>query len=327
MTSVSDAAPQVVVVPASKPAAAMADEVLAGLEQSVRELHPKYFYDERGSILFDQICDTPEYYPTRTETRLLSRHAESIIATAAPDHLLELGSGASRKSRLLLDHWHGKGNTYWPFDVSVEMLQTVAHDIHADYPDLTVRPLAGDYTAGLDGLPGFDRPVLWVFLGSTLGNFSRADALEFVTDIARQMKPGDHFLLGADLHKDPQVLEAAYNDAQGLTAQFNRNILEVVNQRLGSDFNPGQFRHKAIYNQARRQIEMYLVSLEDQQVRFPQQSRAFRFAAGEAMLTEISRKFLPDELCELYRAAGLETPELAVDEAFPYALCLGAQKR
>ncbi len=301
----------------------MAQDVRNGLSLTPKVLHPKYFYDERGSQLFDQICDTPEYYLTRVESELLSRHASDILLLSQPANIIELGSGASRKSRLLLDVWHSTDvQTYLPYDVSEEMLTAVSKQLTHDYPALNVHGLVGDYTAGLEHLPKVDGTSLWVFIGSTLGNFEPVDAQAFVTDIASQLAPGDYFLLGTDLHKSETVLEPAYNDAQGLTAAFNLNVLSAINASLNADFDLDAFSHLAYYCEGRRRIEMHLVSKKDQQVTLRDLDLTVSFTQEEKMRTEISRKFLTSEISEMLRTAGLNVVESFCHDQFPYALTL-----
>lgn len=304
----------------------MAEDMRQGLTASPKVLHPKYFYDERGSTLFDQICDTPEYYPTRVESELLTAHAEEILRLASPDNMLELGSGASRKSRLLLDRWRPSGDgTYLPFDVSEEMLSAVAADLAKEYPQLAIHALAGDYTAGLDHVPDPVGCTLWMFIGSTLGNFEPAEASAFVAEIAGRMSSGDSFLLGTDLHKDEAVLERAYNDAQGLTADFNLNVLAVINRELQANFQLDHFSHLAYYCEGRRRIEMHLVSETDQQIHVGALDLTVSFSKGERIRTEISRKFLTGEIREMLEEAGLTVTRSFVHESYPFALTLASK--
>lgn len=303
----------------------MAEDVRNGLSERPRELHPKYFYDQHGSELFDQICDTPEYYLTRTEDALLDDHAAEILAIARPDSMLELGSGTSRKTRKLLDHWQEPGAIYWPFDVSAEMLETVAGELTAEYPHLDIHGLVGDYTAGFGHFPELRGRSLALFLGSTLGNFAPDFARNFLTEFVTHLDAGDYFLLGADLDKDPAILTAAYNDAAGITAAFNKNVLTVINRRLKADFDTDRFVHRGHYNGPLRQMEMYLESTCDQNVRIDALDMDIDFAAGESILTEISRKFLLSDLHELLRRAGLTVVKEFVADKRPYALVLAVK--
>ena len=299
------------------------EDVADGLSQRPRELHPKYFYDERGSELFDAICDTPEYYLTRTEFELLERHGWDILAATEPHNMLELGSGTSRKTRLLLSHWRQPGGIYWPFDVSAEMLEKVAGELTSEYPSLSIHGLVGDYTAGFGNFPDLEGKTLAMFLGSTLGNFAPEFAESFLADFASHLQPGDYLLIGADLDKDASVIEAAYNDAQGITAQFNKNVLRVMNAELDADFDSESFTHRAVYNQELRRIEMYLVSDQDQSVEISALGRTFDFKAGEKILTEISRKFRLEDLEGLMKVAAMEVVQTFVHPDRPYALMLG----
>lgn len=271
---------------------------------------PKYFYDRRGARLFDAICDTREYYPTRTEEALLQRHAQEIIALAQPDHIIEFGSGTSRKTRHLLDACSDSGRTvtYWPFDVCEPVLRETGQALMQDYDWLNVRPLLGDYHAGLNELPVPEGPCLYLFLGGTIGNFDPPDALRFLAEICNRMQSGDCLVMGADRVKAHTVLHAAYNDAAGITAEFNLNLLKVLNRGLDADFDTCRFRHHAVYNPAREQIEMYLVAREGHQVRLGALDRAIRLQEGESILTEISRKFSDTSLQAMLRGAGY-TPE------------------
>lgn len=284
------------------------DDVERGFAQAPRCIPPKYFYDAHGSELFDQICDTREYYPTRAETALLAEHAPAIIAAVEPDHLIELGSGSCRKTRYLLSAaQQAEGAVhFWPFDVCREMLVSAGRELLGEFPGLRVTALVGDYLGGLARLP---RPLgrrLFVFLGGTIGNFTELEAHLFLTDLRGHMHVGDYLLLGADRVKDAQVLEAAYNDAAGVTARFNLNVLRVLNRELQADFDLESFRHQAVFNAQASRIEMYLISQREQQVRIGALGRTYRFAAGERLLTEISRKFSHRHLSRSLINAGFE---------------------
>ena len=285
----------------------LADDLRRGFATQPRSLPPKYFYDERGSLLFDQICDTPEYYPTRTEDALLAAHAEEIVSIARPAHLMELGAGACRKTRHLL---RAAGQldaplVYWPFDVCEEILREAGAALIEEFQWLSVNALVGDYLGGLRRPPCPGEPTLFAFLGGTIGNFEPAQAREFLSELTAVMEPGDFLLMGADRVKAPAVLHAAYNDAAGITAEFNVNVLNVLNRELDADFDPTAFRHRAVYNEQARQIEMYLVAMRRQRVQVSALDAEYVFEAGESILTEISRKFGDDELDELLGGAGL----------------------
>jgi L-histidine Nalpha-methyltransferase len=286
--------------------ASLAEDVSAGLFAEPRSLPPKYFYDARGSRLFDRICDQPEYYPTRTEGALLHEHALDIVGTARPDRILELGSGTSRKTRHLLDACCelGARPSYAPFDVCAEMLVASGAALSMDYAWLDVQPLSGDYTAGLGNLPRRAGRTLYVFLGGTIGNFAEHESAAFLGELRAVMQPGDRLLLGADRVKDPSVLHAAYNDGAGYTAAFNRNVLGVLNRELSADFDLDAFAHYAYFNPAESRIEMHLVALSRQRVEFRTLATALDFAEGDHILTEISRKFTGADLEADLRAAG-----------------------
>ena len=260
------------VVPSARPVAGLAEDARRGLLHRPRSLPSKYFYDERGSRLFDAICRTPEYYPTRTEGMLLARHAAAIIAQARPEHILELGSGASRKTRHLLAACEGGRHTptYWPFDVCEEMLLAAGAELAGRYDWLTINPLLGDYCGGLRHLPAPNGRRLFVFLGGTIGNFERAEAIALLCELYAIMAPGDRLLLGADRVKDPAVLLAAYNDAQGVTAEFNRNLLQVLNRQLGADFVVEAFRHSpnALSRTVWGRVETRYISIRSRSSRY-----------------------------------------------------------
>ncbi|MFI5395334.1 MAG: L-histidine N(alpha)-methyltransferase [Candidatus Binatia bacterium] len=286
---------------------ALAFDVRRGLSLRRKMLPPKYFYDAYGSQLFDAICDLPEYYLTRTEYALLAAVADEIVGLAAPDDLVEFGSGASRKTRLLLDALGRAGlyTRYVPMDVSESMLRCGAQALLADYPEIQIHAVVGDYERHLDRLPR-GRHRLVAFLGSTIGNFTPAEADRFLRRVADRMHPGEHFLLGVDLIKDLGVLQSAYNDAGGVTAEFNRNILRVVNRDLDADFDPSAFEHVAFFNVDASQIEMHLRACEAHTVQIHALNLAITFAAGETILTEISRKFTRRDTEAMLRRAGFE---------------------
>jgi L-histidine N-alpha-methyltransferase len=298
-------------IPPARTPRTLEDDVREGLLTPPRSLQPKYFYDDLGSRLFDRICDTPEYYPTRTEAALLADSADAIMRQTAPDHIIELGSGASRKTRHLLDACAARGQycRYWPFDVCEPMLRTAGEGLVTDYDWLEVRALVGDYMAGLAHLPQPEGRRLFVFLGGTLGNFDPQQAQAFLTELRRCMRDGDSLLVGVDRVKDTEVLNAAYNDSQGLTAAFNLNLLNVLNRELAADFDPGRFEHTAAFNEQDSQIEMYLISTERQAVELGALDETLSLEAGEEILTEISRKFTPEGLTDLFGAADLRVTD------------------
>jgi len=288
------------------PVADILEDASEGLIDSPRSMPPKYFYDERGSQLFDAICETREYYPTRTEEALLRASAHDIIEQLRPDHIVEFGSGTARKTRHLFDACDRVGETaaYWPFDVCEEMLHDSGQQLVEEYDWLQVNALVGDYLGGLAGLPPREGPCLYLFLGGTIGNFTEAEAAAFLDEVRAIMRPGDGLLLGADRVKDTDVLHAAYNDDSGVTAQFNLNLLQVLNRELDADFCNENFEHHALFNTEANQIEMYLVSRRRQSVRIEALKRTLKLEAGERILTEISRKFTPAHLEALLSGAG-----------------------
>jgi L-histidine Nalpha-methyltransferase len=284
----------------------LARDVRAGLAEPPRSLPPKHFYDARGSKLFDAICHTPEYYVTRTEQALLDAVAGDVVGACTPTDLVELGSGAARKTRTLLEAMLRRAPSarYVPFDVSESMLRTSACELLDDYPALSVHGVVGDYEQHLDRIPAGERRLM-AFLGSSLGNFPDEDAVRFLARVARCMGPQDRFLLGLDLVKAKPVLDAAYNDAQGITAEFNRNVLAVINRELRADFDVGAFEHVARYVPERCQVEMYLVPRAEQTVRIERLEMTLRLDAGEPILTEISRKYTREAAERLLGEAGL----------------------
>jgi L-histidine N-alpha-methyltransferase len=302
----------------------LARDVRQGLSSHPKRLPPKYFYDDRGSQLFDAICDLPEYYLTRTEHTLLRRVADAIVGAVAPSHLIELGSGASRKTRVLLDALQRERPrpVYVPIDVSGGMLRQSAIALRAAYPQLRVHGLVADFEDGLPPLP-HGRRRLVAYLGSSIGNFEPPHDRRLLASIASRLQPGDGLLLGIDLVKAVATLEAAYDDAAGLTAEFNRNILRVLNRELGADFRPERFEHVAFFNPAAAQVEMHLRAREAHAVSIAALDLVVHFAAGETIHTECSRKFTRGGVEQLLAASGFhlerwdESPDAAV------ALALG----
>jgi len=274
-----------------------------GLARQRKSISPKYFYDEAGSNLFDQICKLPEYYPTRTELSILQKHAHEIALHLGPHaEILEFGAGSMQKVRVLLEAMDRPAR-YIPIDISAEHLQGAALKLASDYPDLQVEALEADYTQDLvlpPDMPPEGRRVGF-FPGSTLGNFEPLDALRFMRMCARTLQ-GGALILGADLVKNPDLLHAAYNDAQGVTANFNRNLLVRANRELGADFQLDRFAHSAFYNAPFQRIEMHLMSTCQQSVRVG--GTSFTFAQGETLHTENSYKFTVDGLCQLAQRAG-----------------------
>ncbi len=281
------------------------DAVIAGLGRPHKSLPCKYFYDRRGSELFDRICELPEYYPTRTELALLREHAPDIAGRAGPGAtLIEFGSGSSVKVRIILDALH-RPAAYVPVDISREHLIASASALAADYPGLPVLPVCADYTAEF-ALPEVAQAGtrLGFFPGSTIGNFVPHEAAAFLARAAAVLGPGAHFLIGVDLRKDPRILEAAYDDAAGVTAAFNLNLLDRINRELGGDVDPARFEHRARYDAERGVVRMFLISRAAQTVTIP--GHRFRFQAGEAIHTEDSHKYTIDGFRALARTAGWE---------------------
>lgn len=273
----------------------LARDAREGLTRFPKMLPPKYFYDDHGSRLFDAICDLPEYYPTRTEYALLERIAGPIVRETRPSHLVELGSGASRKTRVLLDALCAQrpDACYVPIDVSEAMLRRSAAALRADYPELRIHGIVGDYDHHLRHSPPAQRRLV-AFLGSTIGNFTPLQAVSFLRALGGQMARGDHLLVGLDLVKPIPVLEAAYNDAAGVTAEFNRNVLRVLNRELAADFDLERFDHVAFFNGEEEQIEMHLGARDSHRVYLRGLDLKVDFARGETIRTEISRKFRPE---------------------------------
>jgi L-histidine N-alpha-methyltransferase len=294
-------------VPSVLPLANILQDASEGLIDAPRSMPPKYFYDERGSQLFDAICETREYYPTRTEEALLRSCAYDIIEQLRPVHIIEFGSGTSRKTRHLFDACCqvGRAAAYWPFDVCEEILHHSGQQLVQEYDWLQVNALVGDYLGGLAGLPPREGRCLYLFLGGTIGNFTEDEAAAFLAEVREIMRPGDGLLLGADRVKDADILHAAYNDDSGVTAEFNLNLLQVLNRELDADFCDRNFEHRAVFNAEASQIEMYLVSSRCQSVHIRALDCTLELEAGEQILTEISRKFTPAHLESLLDGAGL----------------------
>lgn len=293
--------------------ASFRDEVLQGLSRSQKMLPCKYFYDERGSQLFERICDLEEYYPTRTELAIMRRDAADMAELIGPGCLLiEYGSGSSLKTRLLLDHLENPAG-YVPIDISREHLLRAAHELALAYPHVPVHPVCADYTGDyeLPQLPQRERRRVVYFPGSTIGNFTPAQAVDFLHHVAEVCGPGGGLLIGVDLRKDAEVLERAYNDAEGVTAAFNLNLLARVNRELGADFDLRQFRHEAVFNPDESRIEMHLVSESEQTVRIGDED--VEFESGERIHTENSYKYAPESFAELAQRAGLARERLWTD--------------
>lgn len=306
------------VTPPTVHAPDFAGDVREGLSAHPKYLRPMYFYDERGSQLFEQICELPEYYVTRTEHAILMQCAGEIARFSGGDMaLVEFGSGSSTKTRLLIEALLARQGSlrYLPIDISSTILVESAHRLLTEYPRLTIQAHAAEYRAGIERLSDerLGRKII-VFMGSNLGNFDSLDALEFLGNIRRQMGNLDYFLMGNDLAKDEAVLIPAYDDAQGITAAFNLNILARINHELGGDFDTDAFTHLALYNRAKSRVEMHLKSLRHQDVTVRALSQVFRFGKGETIHTENSYKYSIGQLDTMFRATGLRLVRRWLDD-------------
>lgn len=289
------------------------DDVIRGLSESKKELHCKYFYDERGSRLFDQICELPEYYPTRTEAKIMRQNADAIGQRIGDDAVLvEYGSGSSTKTRLLLDHLADQ-RAYLPVDISDEHLLRTADQLRLDYPNLQIDPIVADFTVGFDLPDAYQTtPVTVYFPGSTIGNLRPDAAVNLLSEIAKQCHSGGGLLIGFDLDKSPQTLVAAYDDSAGVTAKFNLNLLSRINRELDGDFDLEQFAHVAIYNEEHSRIEIYIESQTQQTVTIGDVD--ITFAEGERIFTEYSHKYSVDQFTSMAEQAGFATDEVWTDE-------------
>jgi dimethylhistidine N-methyltransferase len=298
------------------------DEVIDGLSRSPKVLSSKLLYDKRGSELFERICELPEYYPTRTETGILERDAQEIAELCGEScFLIELGSGSSTKTRILLDHLkHPAG--YMPVDIARDQLLAAADSIARDYPQLKVTPVCADYTSAFAAplARHAGRNVVF-FPGSTIGNFEPHEAATFLGQFAGSGERRDSMIVGVDLRKSSAILEPAYNDSQGVTAEFNLNLLRRINRELGADIRVDLFRHEAIYNEPAGRIEMHLVSLADQICHVA--GAAIQFRSGERVTTEYSYKYSIEGFADIARSAGLMTRRIWTDDQNRFAVfCL-----
>ncbi|HET8560241.1 MAG TPA: L-histidine N(alpha)-methyltransferase [Marmoricola sp.] len=304
-------------------AAGMAADVRAGLTATPKSLPPKYFYDARGSALFEEITRLPEYYPTRTETAILQARRAEIAALTGAETLVELGSGTSEKTRLLLRALTAAGTLrrFVPLDVDPTVLGQAGEAIAADFPGLVVEPVVGDFERHLGELPQHPRRLL-VFLGSTIGNLEPAQRRRFLVAVRACLIEGDAFLLGVDLVKDERRLVAAYDDQQGVTAAFNKNMLAVLDRELGADLDPDAFDHRAVWDADREWIEMHLVARAAQTVHVADLDLTVSFDAGETLRTEISAKFHRSGIEKELIDAGLRPAHWWTDPADDFALSL-----
>lgn len=296
------------------------DDVLAGLARPQKALPCKYFYDAQGSRLFDAICELEEYYPTRTEMAIMQRHAADMAEHLGPGCLLvEYGSGSSLKTRILLDHLREPA-AYVPIDISGAHLLASARALQQRYPRLAIHPVCADYTAAFELPAVAAEKVVVYFPGSTIGNFDRDEAAAFLARMRAVCGPGGHVLIGVDLQKDVPVLEAAYDDARGVTAAFNLNLLRRINRELGGTFDLGLFAHRAVWNAEAGCIEMHLVAVEDHTVRVG--ARAFTFRAGETILTERSYKYTLAGFSALAGEAGFRVDHVWTDDRLYFSVQL-----
>jgi L-histidine N-alpha-methyltransferase len=309
----------------------LADDVLDGLTRPFKELPPKHFYDEHGAELFDQICDLPEYYPTRSERAILEARSAEIVALTGAAELVELGSGTAAKTRLLLAAMDEAGTLerYVPIDVTESMVRDSAQRLVQEFDGLHVHGIVGDFERHLDRVPPSrpGRPRIVAFLGGTIGNFTPGSRRRFLRSLARLLGPDDVLLLGTDLVKDPATIEAAYDDSAGVTAAFNRNVLKVLNRELDADFVPESFDHVAFFDREREWIEMRLRAQRPQRVLVGKLGLRLTFAAGEELRTEISAKFTPERIEGDLAAAGMERVATLTDDDGLFALTLARIRR
>jgi L-histidine N-alpha-methyltransferase len=311
---------------ADSAAQALRRDVRAGLTQTPKSLPPKWFYDSVGSDLFDQITRLPEYYPTRAEAQILRARSAEIAAASGADTLVELGSGTSEKTRVLLDALRDSGalRRFIPFDVDAGVLNAAGSAIGREYPGIEIDAVCGDFEEHLGKIPRVGRRLV-VFLGSTIGNLTPGPRTDFLSTLADTLQPGDTLLLGTDLVKDTDRLVRAYDDSSGVTAQFNRNVLAVVNRELDADFDLDAFEHVAKWNADEERIEMWLRASTPQRVRIAGLDLTVDFAAGEEMLTEVSCKFRPDGVAAELAAAGLRRTHWWTDPAGDFGLSLSTK--
>jgi L-histidine N-alpha-methyltransferase len=310
-------------LPPGGPLSGMAADVRAGLTKPFKELSPRYFYDERGSELFEEITGLAEYYPTRAERAILERHSPEICRTACnPATLIELGSGSASKTRVLLDAMDSAGSlkAYAPVDISEQITRATAEAVASEY-GIVVHGLVCDYERDLERMP-LSGPRVIAFLGGTIGNFEPAQRASFLARVANLLGPDDHFLLGTDLVKDRGRLESAYNDSSGVTAEFNKNVLSVLNRELDADFDLDTFEHVAFWDAENLWVDIRLRSLARQVIEISALEMSVAFGRGEEMRTEISTKFAREGLAGIYAEAGLEMVDWWTDPEDLFALSL-----
>jgi dimethylhistidine N-methyltransferase len=305
----------------------LAGDAHAGLSTRPRTLPSKYFYDERGSHLFEMITRLPEYYLTRSETEILEREAGRLVEAVRPTILVEFGSGAARKTRILLDAMSGRGllEGYGPVDVSAAASRRAADALIEEYPTIRVEGVIGDFERPRD-LPFAGRPRLVAFLGSTIGNFEAAEADSFLRSIRGEMTAADAFLIGFDLVKDVDVLERAYNDEAGVTARFNLNVLRVLNRELGASFDERAFEHRALWNAGDSRIEMHLESTTNQLVPIPAIGLELELLRGETIRTELSHKYTRESAGRMLESAGFRIQSWSTDAGGGFALALARRR-
>ena len=305
---------------------ALRRDVRDGLTASPKSLPPKWFYDSTGSDLFDQITRLPEYYPTRAEAQILRARAGEIAKGSVADTLVELGSGTSEKTRILLDALRDEGSLrrFIPFDVDASVLESAGGAIGAEYPGVEIEAVCGDFEEHLGKIPLVGSRLV-VFLGSTIGNLTTGPRAQFLGALSDSLQPGDTLLLGTDLVKDVDRLVRAYDDAAGVTAKFNKNVLAVVNRELHADFDVDAFEHVAKWNPDEERIEMWLHASSPQRVRIDDLDLTVDFAAGEEMLTEVSCKFRPEGIAEELAAVGLRRIDWWTDDDGDFGLSLAVK--
>jgi L-histidine N-alpha-methyltransferase len=311
---------------ADSAAQALRRDVRAGLAQTPKSLPPKWFYDSVGSDLFDQITRLPEYYPTRTEAQILRARSAEIVAASGADTLVELGSGTSEKTRMLLDALRDSGSLrrFIPFDVDAGVLDAAGSAIQREYPGVEIEAVCGDFEEHLGKIPRVGRRLV-VFLGSTIGNLTPGPRTDFLSALSDTLQPGDSLLLGTDLVKDVDRLVSAYDDSAGVTAKFNRNVLAVVNRELDADFDVDAFEHVARWNTDEDRIEMWLRASSAQRVRIADLDLTVDFGVGEEMLTEVSCKFRPEGVQAELAAAGFRRTHWWTDPAGDFGLSLSTK--
>jgi L-histidine Nalpha-methyltransferase len=304
--------------------ATLAGDVRAGLSATPKSLPPKYFYDSRGSELFERITELPEYYPTRIEQAILDEVGSEIVDRVQPAELVELGPGSARKTNALLDPMHGSGRArrYVPVDVSESAVEETATRLAGEYDGLAIHGIVGDFERDLERIPQSDDRRLIAFLGGTIGNFNALERSVMLAKMREQLGPEDRLLIGTDLVKDRERLEAAYNDTAGVTAEFNRNVLNVINANLDADLDPERFEHRALYDERRQWIEMHLCARGAHEARIDALDMEVTFDEGEHIRTEISCKFTEGRLEREYARAGLDLLDVYTDSERLFALSL-----